>query len=510
MIKEICCKYKYLIAFIIGIVNSLPFIFNGLYWISWFSFSFILLFLSSVSLNNKSFYACINIFYFAYYFGAYSFFAALYPLTFAGIGYLASFIILLLAWVGVSLFHSVILSLGTYYSFKTFTRTGAKIISASLLFVLGEYLISVGPLGFPWGRYAVAQYICPYLIQSASVFGPYCVDFILILVNALIALAFLAKKKLKYVLLITVIFLLNLFLGVILASDLQENKADVSVAIVQGNVLSDEKWHGKSSFRTYMDETLTLKNVDLIVWGETAIPTELNKSYSIINEISHYSKQEDTELIVGAFYEDDEGKVYNGAYHVNNAGVSNDIYLKRKLVPFGEFLPFRKILDKVKLLGTINMLSSDLSPGNAPVVTNTIHGKVGSLICFDSVYHTLARESVKSGAEMLAILTNDSWYKDSPAVYLHNGHAVWRAVENGRWVIRSANSGISSFISPNGRIISSIQPLTKGTDVQNVYFTSDTTLYTQIGDLIIAFILFAWIFLSINEYKKGFCRKQKH
>lgn len=511
MIKEAYTKYRYLIFPLLGILNSLPFIFNGLYWISWFSFSLLWIFSSYFDasvLSGKSFYICINLFYFAYYFGAYNFFAALYPLTFAGIGYFVSFLILIFAWLFLSLVHSVIMSLGTYFSYKIFNRSGAKIVFSALLFVLSQYLISVGPCGFPWGRYATAQYYNPYFIQTASLLGPYFVDLIIILVNVFIAFSFLERKRMKYIVAFFCIFVANLLFGIFSMSDLPDTKEITNVSIVQGNVLTDEKWYGKSSFRTYMDDTYELKNSDLIVWGETAIPTELNKTYSILGEITNFSQNTDTELIVGAFYEDDAGKVYNGAYYVNRNGLSSDLYLKRKLVPFGEFLPFRNLLDNIKILDTINMLSYDLLPGNAPVITKTQSGDVSCLICFDSVYHYLARESVKNGAELLTIITNDSWYKDSPSVFLHNGQAVWRAVENGRWVVRSANSGISSFINPKGKIVSSIPPLTKGTITEKVSFLNETTLYTNVGDVIILIILFSLVILFFYEKKKGFCKSK--
>lgn len=507
MIREILLKYKYLIFFILGFFNSLPFVFNGLYWISWFSFSLLFVFLSVIN-SNKGLYVCINLFYFSYYLGAYNFFHALYPLTFAGIGYIASFFILTFAWLFLSFVHSSILSLGTYLSYRIFNRNGIAALSSALLFVFGQYLISAGPWGFPWGRYSTAQYYNPYLIQTSSLLGPYFVDLLIISVNLFVALTFLSKRKTKYALAFIFIFLVNFFYGLHSISSNNYVDRKLNVAIVQGNVLTDEKWHGKSSFRTYMNETYAIESADMVVWGETAIPLELNTSYSTAGEIIKYSKSTDTELIVGAFYENELGEIFNGAYYINERGLSEDIYFKRKLVPFGEFLPFRKLLDMIPFLDNINMLSYDLTSGKLPLITETDNGKIGCLICFDSVYPNLARTSVKNGAELITIITNDSWYKDSSSVFLHNGQAVWRAVENGRWIVRSANSGISSFITPKGKIISSIPPLTKGKAIEDVYFLDELTLYTKVGDIIILPIVLVWIFIYLYEKKKGFCKSK--
>ena len=137
-------------------------------------------------------------------------------------------------------------------------------------------------------------------------------------------------------------------------------------------------------------------------------------------------------------------------------------------------------------------------------------GRVGRLVCFDSIYPELARDSAKSGAEMLILSTNDSWYLDSPAVYQHNYHAVLRSVENGRWTLRAANTGISSIISPEGRVTDMLDPLTKGYIVGSACFESERTLYSHIGDsfafLCALAVIFAAIFRAadiIRSKKRG-------
>jgi apolipoprotein N-acyltransferase len=120
-------------------------------------------------------------------------------------------------------------------------------------------------------------------------------------------------------------------------------------------------------------------------------------------------------------------------------------------------------------------------------------GKVGFLICFDSIFSDSCREQVKNGAQLIAVSTNDSWYKESVALKQHCAHSVMRAIENGVSIVRSANTGISMIISPKGQVLSSVDINRQGVAFAAVPLLSKMTLFTKIGDIIvfvgIAFIL---------------------
>ena len=139
------------------------------------------------------------------------------------------------------------------------------------------------------------------------------------------------------------------------------------------------------------------------------------------------------------------------------------VYAKRHLVPFGEYVPWRPLIEVlIPPLTEINMLSSDFAPGEGTALVSTPFGKVGGLICFDSIYECLTLDSVRDGAELLVLPTNDSWFTDSAAVYMHSAQARLRAIESGRWIVRSADTGISSVIDPRGRSHEELAPLVEG------------------------------------------------
>ncbi len=511
--KKYFLKHKYLLFIALGLINALPFLFHEVSLLSWVSFSPFLFFLAMSDTffeKKKEICHCIFLFFFSYYFVAYHFFIALYPMTFAGIGKLLSAVLLILAWLLLSCIHSLVISTLYYYVIKISKGTIIKEFTLAFVFVLFEYFLSVGSFSFPWARFSLHQSNMPVLIQSASLFGPYFIDFLMMSTNALITAIFVSKRKVLFSCVTVLLFLSNLFFGVISYNMECTSGTEASVALIQGNVLTDSKWDGSSSYEIYMNETLNLESThDIVVWSETAIPTELNYSQKILKELISYTDFCDNKMIVGAFYAGGNGKTYNGAYLVEDGSISEKVYFKRKLVPFGEYLPFRSIISILPFFNGINLYSSDLSEGDTTSAFKTDIGKIGALICFDSVFQNLARTTVKEGAELIVILTNDSWYKDFPAVYQHNAQAVWRAVENGRFVVRCANSGVSSFITPKGEVLSSLPPLVRGSLSEEVYFLSKNTLYTLIGDVFVYVIAITVSLLLLFENKKAFAKRQK-
>ena len=169
--------------------------------------------------------------------------------------------------------------------------------------------------------------------------------------------------------------------------------------------------------------------------------------------------------------------------------------------------PVKALIDTVlpdaKDLGNID------THANSYVPLDSDEADIGSLICFDSIYDELARDSTRSGAQVLTISTNDSWFMDSAALDMHNAQAKLRAIENGRYVVRAANTGISSVISPTGAEISSIGALSEGQITEEVGLRDNLTLYTRIGNLFV-YICIAFIggAVLVNTFK-AFRKKAK-
>ena len=288
----------------------------------------------------------------------------------------------------------------------------------------------------------------------------------------------------------------------------------VTVSAIQGNVSSTEKADG--SFLYEVDKYLEMiydedkrTDPDIIVTPESAVPLNLNHFSSVADRFALASEQTGAVILLGAFHET-KSHSYNSIFMFTPDGkVSETVYNKRHLVPFGEFLPFRPVLQTLlPFLDDINYMDNDLTAGEDATVFDTGHGLVGSVICFDSIFELLSAESVQNGAEMLAVSTNDSWFSDSSAIFEHNGHAILRAVENRRYVVRAANTGLSSVLTPRGEILAKLDPLLTGTISSKIPMRDDLTFFTKHPNLFpILLVSCAVIVFALPSVK--YCIKNK-
>jgi apolipoprotein N-acyltransferase len=236
----------------------------------------------------------------------------------------------------------------------------------------------------------------------------------------------------------------------------------------------------------------------------------LATSPALLSAYQSLSESVGKPILMGCFWKDGDATT-NSAVLLDETSCSEP-YSKRILVPFGERMPYRAVLAKLfPFLEEINMLSSDLAAGKDSALMDFNGHKLGAVICFESVFPELVRDSVRDGAEMLVIVTNDSWYEDSPAVWQHLAHATFRSVENGRATVRCANSGVSAFIDEKGRILSELGPLEQGILTDTVSFSSETTLYSVLGDFVLptGFALWlVWLFVLILMERKNHGRER--
>ena len=159
------------------------------------------------------------------------------------------------------------------------------------------------------------------------------------------------------------------------------------------------------------------------------------------------------------------------------------------LVPFGEYVPLKRMLF---FAGTIVEAVSDFTPGTAPVLLPVGTHVASTAICYEVIYGSLMRQFVVDGSELLTTITNDAWYGTSSAAYQHWDQAAMRAIENGRYLARAANTGISGFVDPYGRVIARTALFEQALLVEDVRFIRTRTVYWRIGDLV------AWLSLALT------------
>lgn len=509
----------YLGALICGVLVSLSMMADGFHFLAFFAFSPVIFMLIrelySEKTKTRKFVFILFAFGAGMFFTLFYWFISLYPLDFLSFTPGESIFVIAFAWIGTALLQMLEMTFIMFF-FRFFKQRERFIFLLPIVFAslwcIFEWTQSLFWIGLPWGRLAISQVSVLPFIQSASLFGSLFVSFIIVLINGYIALAFYDKRiRKKSSLAAIIIFAANMAFGYLALSVYYDGINSTNVGIVQGNIDSREKW-GDGSTQNILDkyvehtDKLCLENdLDIVVWPETVIPVVLRNYQSYYRIAADTAQRNGIMLVIGTYDAMlTDGELYNSVIIFEKDGSENpSVYKKRHLVPFGEYLPMRKVFEAVlPMFGGLNAFDSEITPGGESEIAQTEYGSIGALVCFDSIYDFLVRSSVKDGAELLLLLTNDSWYGSSAAVYQHNSHAVLRAVENGRFIVRAANTGISSFIKPTGEVIKSLPPLEEGAISAKVYFRGETTLYNRLGNLIVpicAAFLLTSLFIRIKK-----------
>ena len=467
--------------------------------------------------KKKIFYYLL-LFFGTYYFAVFHWFVTMYPMNFLGISKGAAVVVIIVAWLGLTVLQAIPFAV----VFMLFSRLSGILrrcrwtlaFLAAALWTVCEWLMSLTWAGVPWARLALGQVKLLPLVQSASLFGCYFVTFLIVAVNFLIAYAFYYGKRVLLWVPIA-IFTINLALGGVLMLTNKDTGDSVRVAAVQGNVSSQEKWDTSRYLDTLKKQKqltgqAVKRGAEIVVWAESSFPDVLDNMPSVVEFLSGTSSGGNCYLLAGAFDTDEQGNRYNSIYTFRPDGSLDDtVYNKRHLVPFGEFVPMRELIENIiPPLAEINASNQDFTKGTDSNIVTTEYGKLGISICFDSIYEETVRDSVCDGAELLVVSTNDSWFLHSVALGMHRSQAVLRAVENGRWLVRAANTGISSIVSPTGEVVAEISSGREWYVCEDVYMRKDMTLYSHIGNL---FVLVCGLFIlsvSVSDIVSRVRRKR--
>jgi len=508
-----------LLAFLSGILLASSFTFTSLSFITWFALVPFLLSLYNYKINAINGFKLSFIFSLTFYLGLLTWLFRLYPLTWIGFTETQSILMITAAWFTFSLIESIGLSfVGFFIGLLKPTSINRILLPISFWIVI-EWFQSIGATGFTWGRLAISQFENLHIIQSSNLFGSLFVSALIVLTNTVIALSIIdyQKRKLSYkpIFSTLIILLLNFVYGYYSINYKVDDGKEINTTIVQGNILSDQKWDMQATdmlklYKGLTEEALkAYPKTNLVVWPESAITDaiDLDKQKSIkfseiLPSLKEMAIKNNIYLSTGIFtIKFPEPNKYDISNSILTFTPDNKIlgpYSKRHLVPFGEYLPFRNIIEVVApSIAKMNAVGRDVLQGKDSNIIDTSFGKIGGIVCYDSIIPQLITSSVNDGAELLVLVTNDSWYKDSMGVYQHNAQSVFRSIESDRYMVRAANTGISTIIKPDGEIISRLDPLVKGFISNTVRARNTKTLYTQIGDFIAVLSLLIIIFAVI-------------
>ncbi|MDP3149912.1 MAG: apolipoprotein N-acyltransferase [Ignavibacteria bacterium] len=415
-----------------------------------------------------------------------------------------------------------------YFALKSFSRKVAMLLFP-FFWVCYEYCYSLTDFQFPWLTLGNSQSKFLHFIQIADIIGVYGLSLIIVFINLFFFVSYrhyLKKSNYKIPFSAALLLLiLPLVYGAVKVNSFKESEKKIRVGLIQPNLDPYEKWSGGNldeitSMYLALSRKAVAKKAEVVIWPETALPVYLlsGEYFQTRDSIRNFVNSLHVSLLTGmpnfiAYFENNQaptdakfseaGKFYYTNYNAillfNPDSVRIQSYGKMKLVPFGEHTPFADQLpflgDLIKWgvgLGGWNIgrdtsnfklrispppadyeLGKTQPTNNQPLTTN-----INAVVCYESIFPEFIAAFTQRGSEMIAVVTNDSWYGNTSGPYQHKEISVLRAVENRRSVVRAANGGISCIINPLGVTIADTKMYTKDVLVGNVSLNNEKTFYT--------------------------------
>ena len=372
-------------------------------------------------------------------------------------------------------------------------------IFTPILWVLFEWAKGWILTGFPWLNIGTSQ-TNSILVNFAPIIGDYGVSFITCIFAVAIIKIFSCYKKEKFLsaMLLIIISLTSLFLNKV--NWTKHTGSFLNVTLVQASIPQEIKWQpgqDKISFNIYTELSESFWLSDLIIWPETAISSKYYQANNFISKIEKKRQGKNAFFMTGIIKEDkDSGEYFNSILLIDN---KHHFYNKHHLVPFGEYLPFEKIL--YHPLRLFNIPISNFSSGKYDEKNfETSKGNFGMSICYEDAYGNEVRRSMPE-ANVLINVSNDAWFGNSMAPHQHLQIARMRAIENGRYFLRATNNGISAIIDNKGKIISRSPQFEKHILNSSVPLFTGASPFSKYGNIPLLTFFILLFFVNIIKRK---------
>jgi apolipoprotein N-acyltransferase len=376
--------------------------------------------------------------------------------------------------------------------------------------------------GFPWVLLGYSQTSVLPIAQFASLFGVYGVSMLVASMSAALALSFIssvlsprALRPLRSY--APVLIVLAIVMGVAAWGSHRAATAEwthggeaIRVGLIQGNIDQDEKIQtGRAAgiFHDYLDMSRQAirEGAGFVIWPESSTPFRFEDDLLAAARIRTLAQQAGVPILFGSdqFVRGAGGApttFYNAAFLVRPDGTTGGVYRKMHLVPFGEYVPAKKLLF---FAAPLVQAVSDFSAGEDATLLPVAGHLVSTAICYEVVYPDLVRRFVAGGSEMLTTITNDAWFGPTSAPYQHFEQASMRAIEEGRYLVRSANTGISGIVDPYGRVIARSGIFQPAVVVGDARFLKTSTFYARHGDILAYASVLATVALLLIARRPG-------
>ncbi len=261
----------------------------------------------------------------------------------------------------------------------------------------------------------------------------------------------------------------------------------VRVGLVQGNIDQAEKWDATrraAIFAGYLRLTRQAieEGAQLILWPESSTPFRFEEDRGDADQLRRLAAEASVPILIGSeqIERGTPNKYYNAAFLIQPDGSTGGVYHKMHLVPFGEYVPFKRILF---FAAPLVEAAGDFSPGDRAVLLPARGHLLSVAICYEIVYPDLIRQFTRNGSELITTITNDAWFGETSAPYQHFEQASMRSIEEGRYLVRAANTGISGIVDPYGRVLAESHLFEPAVVVGEARFLRVMTVYARYGDL---------------------------
>jgi apolipoprotein N-acyltransferase len=365
------------------------------------------------------------------------------------------------------------------------------LVFAPAAWVAAEYVRGHALSGFPWVPLGNSQVEVLPIAQVASVVGVYGLSALVAAVNTLIVAMTVTAGRARVLAIAAAIGLVAIP-GVwgarrIARGDLIRGPAFL-VGLVQADIAQTEKWdprHARRILTTYLAITrnVVARGARYVIWPESSTPELFEEDAAVNAAVRGLARELRGPILFGSdqLERGTAPRYYNAAFLLGEDGATRAVYRKMHLVPFGEFFPLQRWLS---WFAPLVATQAPFAEGTSVVMLPVDGHQVSTAICYEVVFPELARQAVLAGSELLTTVTNDGWYGRSSAPYQHFAMASMRAIEQGRYLARAANTGISGFVDPYGRVLQRSPIFEEAGLVGEVRFLQERTAYAALGDVV--------------------------
>ena len=503
-------KLNFLILFLLGGVSSFSLPPYNFFFINFISFIFLFLFLVEAKNSNKS---KLIFFLYGWFFGFGYFICSLYWISIS-LTFDNNFKFLIpISIIFIPAFISTFFGISTLMT--KFFLSQKKIITSvllfSLVFSIVEYIRGIVLSGFPWNLIAYSFSNQTEFIQINSIVGIYGFNLLCITLFTIPAVWIIhkSKKNIYFIIIVGILVISNLVYGHISLKNLSVKKNENKINIVTiSTKVSLERFYSSN-----VDEYSIIKNLvnlsdpkryfgekTIFIWPEGVLPSTNMNNVNSYKEIFSKNFDNDHFILLGLNRKEilnGKTEYYNSIAVIDNQSNLIDYYDKRKLVPFGEFLPLENVLSLIGLKSLTNNYQSYTKGKDKKAILNIedINLKLLATICYEIIYSGTLNNNFDY--DLIINISEDGWFGNSIGPYQHYAHSKFRSIEQGKALIRAANNGISAIINPSGKIKSLIDLEETGSIYTNE-IKHKVTLFAKYGNKMYFVLIFIYIFLLLS------------